>query len=95
MLDFMNIPGRRLPELHALALEYYKPLKSHNSWACVHYHFITSSFCHIGNRMVRTLETFRKSRVRFAPGSGKLPTGRGLLSPKIMEPVPTESTKMD
>ena len=95
--DFMNIPGWRLPELHALAPEFYKPLKSHNSWAYVQYHFITSSIMHVGNRMVRTLETFRKTRVRLAPQSGKLPTGRGLLSPKIMGPVgaATASTKTD
>lgn len=41
--DFPAIPSARLPELHALAREHYASLDSHDSWAWVMWHFVTSS----------------------------------------------------
>jgi sphingolipid delta-4 desaturase len=40
--DFPAIPSARLPELHALAREQYAGLVSHDSWAWVMWHFVTS-----------------------------------------------------
>lgn len=41
--DFPAIPSARLPELHSLAREHYASLDSHDSWAWVMWHFVTSS----------------------------------------------------
>ncbi|KAK4320615.1 hypothetical protein Pmani_008533 [Petrolisthes manimaculis] len=39
--DFPFIPGSRLPQVKALAPEYYDNLPQHDSWVKVIYHFIT------------------------------------------------------
>jgi len=39
--DFPSIPGSRLPQLKAIASEYYDDLPCHNSWSGVIYDFIT------------------------------------------------------
>ena len=39
--DFPFIPGSRLPQLHAIASEYYDPLPQHKCWIRVLYDFIT------------------------------------------------------
>ena len=80
--DFMNIPGWRLPELHALAPEYYQPLASHTSWTWVLFRFVTDRTMSVGSRIVRSRESFRGSRKRLAPGDG-VRTGRGLLAPEV------------
>jgi len=82
--DFMHVPGWRLPELHQLAAEYYEPLASHQSWTFVLFHFITNGSMHVGKRIVRSVETFRKIKDTLAPVDGPFPTGRGLLSPKVL-----------
>lgn len=82
--DFMNVPGWRLPELHNLAPEYYRPLKSHKSWAFVHLFFIRDCSMHVGNRIVRSLGTFRNTRSLVQSSKDNLPVGRGLLSSKVM-----------
>jgi sphingolipid 4-desaturase/C4-monooxygenase len=40
--DFPAIPSARLPELYALARKHYDRLDSHDSWAWVMWHFVTS-----------------------------------------------------
>lgn len=40
--DFPAVPSARLPELHAMAREHYATLASHDSWAWVMWHFVTS-----------------------------------------------------
>jgi len=39
--DFPAIPGSRLPQVKAIAPEYYESLPHHDSWVKVLYHFIT------------------------------------------------------
>ncbi len=40
--DFPFIPGSRLPQLRALAAEFYEPLAAHRSWTRTIWQFITS-----------------------------------------------------
>ena len=58
--DFMNVPGRRLPELHRIAREYYEPLASHRSWTYVLWRFIMDPGISLANRIVRTESDFRR-----------------------------------
>lgn len=51
--DFMNVPGWRLPALHALAKEAYAPLVSHRSWTAVLWRFITDPSLGFASRIVR------------------------------------------
>ncbi len=51
--DFMNVPGWRLPELHALARPYYARLASHRSWTGVLWRFITDPEMGFASRIVR------------------------------------------
>ena len=51
--DFMNIPGSKLPQLHAMAPEFYQHLKSHNSWGYVLWKFIVDKSLSAANRIVR------------------------------------------
>jgi sphingolipid delta-4 desaturase len=39
--DLFNIPGWRLPQLKALAPEFYEPLVSHRSWTAIIWKFLT------------------------------------------------------
>jgi sphingolipid delta-4 desaturase len=52
--DFPAIPSARLPELHAMAREHYDNLSSHDSWAWVMWHFVTSSRMGHDSRIRRT-----------------------------------------
>ena len=63
--DFMNIPGSRLPELHAIAKEHYAPLVSHRSWTWVLWHFITGPM-NLGSRIVRSRKAFDEGGKRHA-----------------------------
>ncbi len=51
--DFPNVPGWQLPQLHALAREYYAPLKSHTSWTKLILKFIADPSLGFGSRIVR------------------------------------------
>ncbi len=69
--DFMRVPGWRLPELHAIAPEYYRPLKSHMSWTYVLWHFITSEKMSVANRIVRKQEDYERGAT--SPWSEPMP----------------------
>ena len=58
--DFMRVPSRRLPELHAIAAEYYDTLDSHRSWAWVLWHFIRSPEMGHFSRITRTMDVYRR-----------------------------------
>jgi sphingolipid delta-4 desaturase len=51
--DFPRIPGSRLPQLHALAPEYYENLSYYDSWVKVIYNYITDPSVGPYSRMVR------------------------------------------
>jgi sphingolipid 4-desaturase/C4-monooxygenase len=51
--DFVNVPGSRLPELHAIAREFYAPLVSHTSWTRILWTFVTESRFSHHSRFVR------------------------------------------
>ena len=57
--DFMRVPSRRLPALHAIAAEYYDALESHRSWTWVLWHFIRSSEMGHFSRITRTMNAYR------------------------------------
>jgi len=59
--DFMRVPSRRLPELHAIAAEYYDALESHSSWTWVLWHFIRSRDMGHFSRITRSMETYQPS----------------------------------
>jgi sphingolipid delta-4 desaturase len=63
--DFMNIPGRRLPELERLVPD-YRALASHSSWTGVLWRFITDRAMGYGSRIVRSREAFQKGRAALA-----------------------------
>ncbi len=58
--DFMNIPGRRLPELRRMASESYSSLTSHRSWTKVLWLFITDRGIGPASRIVRSPEDFHR-----------------------------------
>ncbi|MCA9520842.1 MAG: fatty acid desaturase [Myxococcales bacterium] len=60
--DFMNVPGSRLPELKALAAEYYDDLRSHRSWTAVLWQFVTDRTLGVFSRIVRSRKTFDERR---------------------------------
>ncbi|MDP2311976.1 MAG: fatty acid desaturase [Pseudomonadota bacterium] len=65
--DFMNIPGSRLPALHAMAPEFYAPLVSHRSWTRTLLAFLTDDRMGHFSRKVRTYDTWRVSQAPAAP----------------------------
>jgi len=58
--DFMRVPSRRLPELHAIAAEYYDALDSHRSWAWVIWYFIRSREMGHFSRITRSMDVYRQ-----------------------------------
>lgn len=51
--DFPNIPGSRLPQLRAIASEYYDKLPYHHSWPLVTWKFVTEPSVTVYNRVKR------------------------------------------
>jgi len=51
--DFVAVPGSRLPELHAIASEFYAPLVSHDSWTAVLVRFVSDPRLSHFSRYVR------------------------------------------
>ncbi|KAI9225676.1 MAG: fatty acid desaturase-domain-containing protein [Piptocephalis tieghemiana] len=64
--DFVKIPWSKLPELKAMAPEYYDTLAYHTSWVMVLYCFITDSFLGPQSRAVRSVEEHRRGRAGLA-----------------------------
>jgi sphingolipid delta-4 desaturase len=64
--DFMNIPGSRLPALHAMAPEFYAPLVSHQSWTLALWGFLTDDRMGHFSRKVRSYDTWRASQAPSA-----------------------------
>lgn len=60
--DLFKIPGWRLPKLKAMAPEFYQQAQSHRSWTAVLLTFMFDSRFSHASRIVRTPETFRRSR---------------------------------
>jgi len=60
--DFPRIPGSLLPELKRIAPEYYDNLLSYTSWTKVIYDYIMTDGYSPFDRVMRTLETHKKSR---------------------------------
>ena len=59
--DLFNIPGWRLPELNAIAPEFYEPLTSHRSWVAIIWKFLTEPELGNFSRIERgALEEFRE-----------------------------------
>lgn len=69
--DFMNIPGSRLPELHAIAKEYYEPLVSHRSWTKIFWTFVTDPRLSHQSRFVRSKEAVRRLDASTMPLSAE------------------------
>jgi len=67
--DFMNVPGRRLPELRQLVPD-YDALVSHTSWTGILWRFITDPEMGYGRRIVRSPEAYRRGRVETARQRG-------------------------
>lgn len=63
--DFMNVPGWRLPELHAIAAEHYQGLASHRSWTAALWAFVSSRTMGVASRLVRTERDFARGRGRL------------------------------
>jgi len=59
--DFPRIPGYRLPQVKAIAPEYYDSLPSYNSWTKVIYDYITDPSVGPFSRVLRKERTHRKS----------------------------------
>ena len=51
--DFPKVPGWKLPQVTAIAPEYYQSLHSYNSWTKVLYHYIFDSDMGPYNRVIR------------------------------------------
>lgn len=51
--DFVAVPGSRLPELHAIAAEFYAPLVSHDSWTAILWRFVFDKRLSHFSRFVR------------------------------------------
>ncbi|CAJ0569776.1 unnamed protein product, partial [Mesorhabditis spiculigera] len=53
--DFPFVPGCNLPKVRHIAPEFYKDIKSHDSWTAVIYNFITDPKISLRNRIKRKL----------------------------------------
>jgi sphingolipid delta-4 desaturase len=51
--DFPRIPGSKLPQLRAIAPEYYDSLPCHSSWSKVMYEFVIDPTVSCWSRVVR------------------------------------------
>ncbi len=51
--DFTSVPWNRLPQITAIAPEYYDSLGSHDSWARLIWHFLTEADLSLWARMAR------------------------------------------
>ena len=67
--DFMRVPSARLPQLRAMAAEFYDPLTSHDSWAAVMWRFVRSPQLGHHARISRTRETFARARAEMRGAS--------------------------
>ena len=65
--DFMSVPGRDLPRLHAIAHEYYEGLTAHRSWTQIFYTFVKNPRLSHHSRFVRTLADLRTAKVTTLP----------------------------
>jgi sphingolipid delta-4 desaturase len=65
--DFVQVPGRNLPALHAMAREFYQGLVSHRSWTRIFWTFVTDGRLSHGSRFVRPREALRKAKVATLP----------------------------
>lgn len=64
--DLMNIPGWRLPEMRAIAPEYYDGFVSHRSWAAILWRYVVDRKIGPYTRQVRSEETFQRTRRQTA-----------------------------
>ena len=64
--DFPSIPWNRLPELRALAPEFYDTLHSHNSWARLLFNFIFDNRYSLYSRVERARHADHASDVALA-----------------------------
>lgn len=62
--DFVQVPGKHLPKLHAIAKPYYASLTSHRSWTQVFWIFITNSRLSHHSRFVRAMTDVRNREVK-------------------------------
>lgn len=53
--DFPSVPWTRLPQLRAIAKEFYDPLPAHSSWPAVTYKFIMDPKVGMWSRAKRTM----------------------------------------
>lgn len=60
--DFPRIPGSRLPQLKAMAPEFYDHLHSYNSWVAVNWRFLTDSKITLYSRTKRANEGVTKNK---------------------------------
>ena len=60
--DFMNVPGKHLPKLHAIAKAAYAPLISHRSWTAIYWRFISDTRMSHWSRFARTFSVHRDAR---------------------------------
>ncbi len=67
--DLMWIPGWKLPQVKAIAPEFYEPLKSHRSWTWVLWHFVRTPGIGHDSRITRGAETL-KTRHFFSKTPG-------------------------
>ena len=65
--DFVNVPGRDLPRLHAIAREYYEGLTSHRSWTQIFYTFVKSPRLSHHSRFIRAQAVLRTGQVTTLP----------------------------
>lgn len=62
--DFVQIPGKNLPKLHAIAKPFYASLTSHRSWTQVFWIFITNPRLSHHSRFVRAMSDVRNRDVK-------------------------------
>ena len=62
--DFMNVPGWKLPALHAMAGTEYSRLVSHKSWTLVLLEFIFCPRIGVDSRVVRSRAAFQRTRTQ-------------------------------
>jgi sphingolipid delta-4 desaturase len=57
--DFQNVPGWRLPELHAMCLDTYGALRGADSWVGIQWRFVVDPTLGHHSRILRSMETFK------------------------------------